>query len=76
MKAEMKEKITNMDLSFENHCYVLLKSNAGKTTSLMGHLNYKYTLMTAECLADHDYCRNDTYNLAVIKPDSSKIEKN
>ena len=76
MKAEMKEKLTNMDLSFENHCYnVLLKSNSGKTTSLMGHLNYKYTLMAAECLADHDYCRNDTYNLAVIKPDSSKIEK-
>ena len=47
-----------------------------KTTSFMGHLNYKYTLMTAKCLADHDYFRNYTYNLTVVKPDSSKIEKN
>ena len=38
MKAEMKEKITKMDLSFENHCYnnVLLKSNAGKKHILNG----------------------------------------
>ena len=31
--------------------------------------------MTAECLAGHDYCRNYTYNIRVIKPDSSKTEK-
>ena len=40
----------------------------------MGHLQYRYTLRAANCLADPNYCKqNTTYNLNIITPDSSKL---
>ena len=40
----------------------------------MGHLQYRYTLRAANCLADHTYCKqNSTYNLDIITPESSKL---
>ena len=40
----------------------------------MGHLQYRYTLRAANCLADHNYCKQNTiYNLNIITPDSSEL---
>ena len=41
----------------------------------MGHLQYRYTLRAANCLADQNYCKqNSTYNLDIITPESSKLQ--
>ena len=75
MKQVMQEKLRKMDMPYEKHCYnVLTKSNTGKKTSLMDHLQYRYTLMSAHCLADHDYCTNLTFNKCIIEPDMLKIK--
>ena len=43
----------------------------------MGHLQYKYTLRAANCLTDHNYCKqNSTYNLDMTTPESSKLHNN
>ena len=76
MKTEIKEQIKKIKIPFETHCYqVLSKSTCGRNTSLMGHLQYRYTLRAANCLADHNYCKqNCTYNLDIITPESSKLQ--
>ena len=61
MKTEIKEQIKNIKIPFETHCcQVLLKSTCGRNTSLMGHLQYRYTLRAANCLADHNCCKQNS----------------
>ena len=77
MKAEVSKKLATFPLSesFENHCFnVLGKYDAGIKSSLMSHLEYKFSKLTANSLADHDYCKeNESFNSDIITIPPSKI---
>ena len=77
MKAEVSKKLANIPLNktFENHCFnVLGKYDAGKKSSLMSHLEYKFSQLTATSLADHDYCKdNQSFDSDKITTSPSKI---
>ena len=75
MKEDIERSLKSMNMSFEAHCYNVMNTcEAGKNTSLFGHLSYKYTTMAAECLADHDYCVNTTYDIETITPQHGKLK--
>ena len=68
----LKEKLKK-EKPVEPHIHsVLINSKIGKMSSVGLQLNYKFTLCTAEALADHDYCTNklfdrDTINISPEK---------
>ena len=43
-----------------------MNSKTGKMSSVGLQLNYKFTLCTAEALADHDYCTNKLFDRDAI----------
>ena len=76
MKENIKRKMAALNTPpVERHCYkVMTESEVMKSTSLFYHLNYRYTMQTAKCLQDHDFCKeNITYDNNIITPDNEKL---
>ena len=78
MKADIAKEIENVhsSSSFENLCFnVLSKYEAERKSSLMSHLEYKFSHMTASSLADHNYPgANQSVDTDTLNIPSSKID--
>ena len=58
----------------EMHFYNELKnSKQGQSSSLFGHLNYKYNLQLYRATADHNYLKTPLYDQKVLEIDKQKI---
>ena len=58
----------------EMHFYNVLKnSKQGQSSSLFGHLNYKYNLLLYRATADHDYLKTLLYDLKGLEIDEQRI---
>ena len=56
------------------HFYNVLKnSKQGQSSSLFGHLNYKYNPQLYRATADHDYLKPPWYNQKVLEIDEQRI---
>ena len=54
---------------------MLCSSEIGKISSVGLFLNYKYNLKIADALADHDYCKNTSFDPKIIDIDPNKSMK-
>ena len=71
----LKEKL-KIEKPVEPHIHsVLMNSKTGKMSSVGLQLNYKFTLCTAEALADHDYCTNKLFDRDTININPEKIQQ-
>ena len=71
----LKEKLKK-EKPVEPHIHsVLINSKIGKMSSVGLQLNYKFTLCTAEALADHDYCTNKLFDRDTININPEKIQQ-
>ena len=60
----------NVEMHFYN---VLKNSKQGQSSSLFGHLNYKYNLQLYRATADHDYLKTPLYDQNVLEIDEQRI---
>ena len=60
----------NVEMHFYN---VLKNSKQGQSSSLFGHLNYKYNLQLYRATADHDYLKTPLYDQKVLEIDEQRI---
>ena len=78
MKTDIAKEIENVhsSSSFENLCFnVLSKYKAERKSSLMSHLEYKFSHIAASSLADHNYPgANQSVNKDTLDIPSSKID--
>ena len=59
----------------EKHVYeTLMRSELGRNSSVGQHLEYKYTLETAETLSDHDFTKNKLFDSNLINIDNKKLK--
>ena len=70
MKADVTKRIENIPVSsaFESYCFdVLSKYEAGRKSSLIHHLECKFSHMAVSSLADHNYSgANQSVNVDTI----------